>query len=922
MESDFSAMSSMSEQLTIEDSVPGLYKETNRLALYALLQGGQKAYQDFLKAEGLTDFLSEEEIAYILENKKWPSEDDDEDLCEGMENAPSTYCPMESDVEVPDLDLGWPEARLDHLETNVRMFFHPPRQNMPNIKTLVRKFIREAKMVIAVAMDIFSDVDIFRDLVEVSTRGVVVYILLDDQQFDSFFRMSEKANVPLQKLWNVRIRTVKGHEYRCQSGAKFHGAMDQKFMLVDCHTVLYGSYSFMWSYEKINLSMVLLITGKLVACYDEEFRRLFARSIIPALLIQPTPSSTEHFGGMNQAPKFGLHSTQLFERSHSFDPAQLKTIRGRMNVLNHSDRPEEGTHANGAAIRRGLNFQRNLAADLTKHTSSYAALQNRMYSSMRQRSSVVTGKGTETQEKDLFSSLGQLNHLSQNRQPAQEGNSLQGPQPFLSASEMSLHKWRIESYLKHDHIPADSTESLDCMSIRSDSKSSLLSSHSSRPNLIYKVPEQPVEPRSMQSPFLGRRAVTSVYSSLQRAKDNCLNKDLKIPEISAERKISKEPITSSSTQPHPPEPVKPSTVINHPPVQATDQPLPETNHQPDPVAEDVISNLTSPTPSLLHSPESSIIVENKQTADSLKDEIPSSQKLIETHRSISHYGINTIDDRKNQTYGWQEPPSRTASAVNLGKVLDASLMKGSNLKRLRPFSNSNTTRLSLIEIPEEKEGLGSRRNLEELSPVPTEPNILNLTTLTKAQQAPIQANVHISERGFGMAGTITSPTPSYSSGGRAPHVATPALTRAMNHQWGSSKNAEEERNTAAAAAASPRTLSALDVAANAHHRVDHGSFSSVATVESVMSNPGEGRYGIPEVKRNKVYSRFEHFLSVERRTPEKTATDRMNAYAAEKRRTLFMGTPTSSYSRYQTQTDNNRLGKFIQRVGSFISKNK
>lgn len=50
-------------------------------------------------------------------------------------------------------------------------------------------------------MDIFTDVDIFRDLVEVSTRGVVVYILLDDLQFHSFLRMAEKANVPLQKLW-------------------------------------------------------------------------------------------------------------------------------------------------------------------------------------------------------------------------------------------------------------------------------------------------------------------------------------------------------------------------------------------------------------------------------------------------------------------------------------------------------------------------------------------------------------------------------------------------------------------------------------------------------------------------------------------------------------------------------------------------
>ena len=138
----------MSEKMNLEDSPPGLYREGYRLALYALLNGGREAYQEFLKAEGITDFLSEKEISYILENKKCPSgDDDDEDLPEGVENAPSTYCPMESDVEVPDLDLGWPDTRLDHLETNVHMVFHPPRQNMPSIKTLVRKYIREAKMV-------------------------------------------------------------------------------------------------------------------------------------------------------------------------------------------------------------------------------------------------------------------------------------------------------------------------------------------------------------------------------------------------------------------------------------------------------------------------------------------------------------------------------------------------------------------------------------------------------------------------------------------------------------------------------------------------------------------------------------------------------------------------------------------------------
>ncbi|KAJ8359986.1 hypothetical protein SKAU_G00165110 [Synaphobranchus kaupii] len=45
--------------------------------------------------------------------------------------------------------------------------------------------------------------------------------------------------------------------------------MEQKFLLVDCQTVLFGSYSFTWSFEKIHLSMVQVITGQLVQLYDE-----------------------------------------------------------------------------------------------------------------------------------------------------------------------------------------------------------------------------------------------------------------------------------------------------------------------------------------------------------------------------------------------------------------------------------------------------------------------------------------------------------------------------------------------------------------------------------------------------------------------------------------------------------------------------
>ncbi|NXO03061.1 FA83B protein, partial [Rhinopomastus cyanomelas] len=136
--------------------------------------------------------------------------------------------------------------------------------------------------VIAIVMDMFTDVDIFREIVEASARGIPVYLLLDESNFSHFLKMTEKQGCQVQRLRNMRVRTVKGQDYYSKTGAKFHGKMEQKFTLVDCKKVIYGSYSFMWSFEKTNLSMVQVITGHLVESFDEEFRTLYARSSVPS----------------------------------------------------------------------------------------------------------------------------------------------------------------------------------------------------------------------------------------------------------------------------------------------------------------------------------------------------------------------------------------------------------------------------------------------------------------------------------------------------------------------------------------------------------------------------------------------------------------------------------------------------------------
>lgn len=54
-------------------------------------------------------------------------------------------------------------------------------------------------------MDVFTDVDIFKEVVGASLRGVPVYILLDDFHVKSFLTMAENQDV------NIRQMRVSAH---------------------------------------------------------------------------------------------------------------------------------------------------------------------------------------------------------------------------------------------------------------------------------------------------------------------------------------------------------------------------------------------------------------------------------------------------------------------------------------------------------------------------------------------------------------------------------------------------------------------------------------------------------------------------------------------------------------------------------------
>ncbi|NWU64643.1 FA83B protein, partial [Pterocles burchelli] len=340
-----SLLSSLHDECRSDNYIEPHYKEWYRIAIDALIEGGLEAYKEFLSKERCSEFLADEEIDYILNNVQKLPQNTIYSSNHAIDDTSSsgTYWPIESDVEAPNLDLGWPYLMPGISGgTNIDLLFHPPRAQPYTIKETIRKMIRDARKVIAIIMDMFTDVDIFREIVEASSRGIAVYLLLDESNFSHFLKMTEKQGCQVQRLRNMRVRTVKGQDYYSKTGAKFHGKMEQKFILVDCKKVIYGSYSFMWSFEKTNLSMVQVITGQLVESFDEEFRTLYARSSVPSSfdpeLVRVNSHRTLWDNDTYQHSVSSLASVSsqrnLFGRQdnvHKIDPVCWKT-RGRYAV--------------------------------------------------------------------------------------------------------------------------------------------------------------------------------------------------------------------------------------------------------------------------------------------------------------------------------------------------------------------------------------------------------------------------------------------------------------------------------------------------------------------------------------------------------------------------------------------------------------
>ncbi|XP_075070126.1 protein FAM83A [Mixophyes fleayi] len=275
------------------------YNESARLATDALLDGGQEAFQKVLTEEGEVEFLSKQEVQYIMDNVKEPyyanegqGEGENGTVQNGNHSHLSeSYYPINSDVSETKTPLhNWSSEDKPYLKdkSSATVYFQTDKTN--NIRETIRRSIHRTNQVLAIMMDEFTDAEIFCDVLEAAIkRNVFVYLLLDVSKLQHFIDMCEKLQVKDIHLKNISVRSVTGEVYCAKSGKKFCGQIHEKFIISDWRCVLSGSYSFTWLSGQVHRNFLSKFSGEVVELFDEEFRHLYASSKPVMGLKSPAP---------------------------------------------------------------------------------------------------------------------------------------------------------------------------------------------------------------------------------------------------------------------------------------------------------------------------------------------------------------------------------------------------------------------------------------------------------------------------------------------------------------------------------------------------------------------------------------------------------------------------------------------------------
>ncbi|XP_035518577.1 uncharacterized protein fam83e [Morone saxatilis] len=268
--------------LPVNESSPEfLHCEKERQAVERLLNAGPEAFYSSIGTEHAGGFLSPEEVSQI---SSWAQdyrfnplqvqrEVNGEDGSSEMEDICSTYFPSYSDTPAPNLDIGWPERILWVPKGSVTVHTSPPAEGEPPVREIIRRHLQKASKVIAIVTDRLTDGAIIGDLHNAASRGVPVYIILNQRSIQESFTLNRLRHP------NMRVRVLGGKTFCSRTGRMVVGEMKDKFLLVDLATVIHGSYSLTWTDAHLHRQLITVLSGPVVDSFDMEFRILFAASL-------------------------------------------------------------------------------------------------------------------------------------------------------------------------------------------------------------------------------------------------------------------------------------------------------------------------------------------------------------------------------------------------------------------------------------------------------------------------------------------------------------------------------------------------------------------------------------------------------------------------------------------------------------------
>lgn len=694
--------------------------------------------------------------------------------------------------------------------------------------------------------------------------------------------------------------------------------------------------------------MALVITGQLVCSYDEEFRRLYARSTVPAV------RSRERSSVQNLGDSVDLQSPMSSQPS-------LHQVHMRSRVMQSMRSVKDDRFNNAGMLTRGVSVQERLhhshcsdMGNLVRGHSCGGELQ-KLNSMTRLRMGTKDIGVPVAPERTGFNLRGGGDHLLTNRLSQQHTRhrTLYGADQNLIpfSSETSLHKWKMDTYFNDGNVPLDAS----C-----DAISPIISPYSSHTGL-----------NEQQS-----QAIHSRSRDIKSRMEELRQKRLSLQDYTNLRQSQESLRSVYQTQ-------------ERPKCMSSLRGL------------DMRQGVAELDPNI-QSNSSLELANHKDSDDNKKQQI-----LTDGHRSASHYDVQLVPDRKNtQTYDWHEPLSRTTSDLDM-KLSDPSL----KLSHLQPSGLSiqhPRAMESLTKIPEEKEGSNTRVNISDSAAFKDRNEEIckdkKAVPKENSVKSSLPAESPHQDQAKGSCGSIGKVA--NSPGSAAPterKKLTPSEIHTVPETLNTSQHAVEAKSSPAekrqtqteeptlqrknslrlkvysllTSDASKKEEKSLQRKAslrstnpsgsNQPPRVDHSQASAAEKTpkkgqspttprsQNSLSGPTEmekqkspfmrsisqrsskrktnldaeqdegskstlGDEGKTPYQRAKVYSRFEYLLH---NIPRDNSTRVAGTYSSEKDGSASLNRHDSGYPMYQTQSGtDNKLGRFMQRVGNLISKNK